>query len=76
MGKNGLLINEKYGSFCFIGEIVTDFKIQTVNINNTKCIECNVCIKNCPSGFLSDKNIICLKCRIQKAYGFAVCFFS
>lgn len=66
MGKNGLLINEKYGSFCFIGEIVTDFKIQTVNINNTKCIECNVCIKNCPSGFLSDKNNKCLSSVTQQ----------
>ena len=66
MGKNGLLINEKYGSFCFIGEIVTDFKIQTVNINNTKCIECNVCIKNCPSGFLSHKNNKCLSSVTQQ----------
>ena len=39
-GENSLLINEAYGSFCFIGEIVTDYKIQTVENNITDCIKC------------------------------------
>lgn len=59
-GKNNLLINKKYGSFCFIGEIITDYKIQTVNNLNTNCINCNRCMKICPTGFLKDKNKKCL----------------
>jgi epoxyqueuosine reductase QueG len=59
-GKNNLLINEKYGSFCFIGEIVTDYKIQTVNNKITNCINCGLCEKACPTGFLKDKNLKCL----------------
>ena len=35
-------------------------------MRNTKCIECNVCIKNCPSGFLSDKNNKCLSSVTQQ----------
>ncbi len=66
VGKNNLLINEKYGSFCFIGEIVTDYKIQTVNNLITDCINCGVCIKNCPTGFLKDKNLKCLSSITQQ----------
>ena len=65
-GKNNLLINEKYGSFCFIGEIVTDYKIQSVKNNITNCINCNMCIKSCPTGFLSDKNNKCLSAITQQ----------
>lgn len=60
LGKNNLLINKKYGSFCFIGEIITDYEIQTVINSNTDCINCGACIKACPSGFLGDKNLKCL----------------
>lgn len=65
-GKNNLLINEKYGSFCFIGEIVTDYKIQTVNNIITNCINCDKCINSCPTGFLSDKNNKCLSAITQQ----------
>lgn len=66
IGKNNLLINNKYGSFCFIGEIVTDLKIQTVNNKITNCIKCGKCEKVCPSGFLSDKNKVCLSAVTQQ----------
>lgn len=59
-GKNNLLINKKYGSFCFIGEIVTDYKLQIVNNLNTECINCGRCLDVCPTGFLKDKNKKCL----------------
>ena len=65
-GKNNLLINKKYGSFCFIGEIVTNYKIQTVENTITNCINCEMCIKNCPSGFLKDKNKKCLSSVTQQ----------
>lgn len=54
-GKNGLLINEKYGSFCFIGEIVTDMIIAPSQSKNSKCLECGICGKSCPSGALSEE---------------------
>ena len=68
IGKNNLLINEKYGSFVFIGEIVTDIDFLNENNKNTTqnnteikyCINCKKCIENCPTGFLKDKTVKCL----------------
>lgn len=59
-GKNNLLITEKYGSYVFIGEILTDLDIPTVKNNITYCINCNKCIAACPTGFLKDKKNKCL----------------
>lgn len=66
LGKNNLLINEKYGSFCFIGEIVTDYKIENIEHKFTQCLNCNICVKNCPTGFLSNKNNKCLSSITQQ----------
>ncbi len=60
IGKNNLLINERFGSYVFIGEIVTTLKLPIVNKNITNCITCNKCIEVCPTGYLSDKNKKCL----------------
>lgn len=49
IGENHLLINEKYGSWCFIGEIVTDLEIDTKN-QLKKCSVCGVCKNVCPRG--------------------------
>jgi epoxyqueuosine reductase len=50
IGDNGLLINEKYGSFVFIGEIITDLAtdIQTAEITSG-CNHCGKCRAACPS---------------------------
>lgn len=61
-GKNGLLINKEYGSYVFIGEIVTDMEIQTVNTVNSSCIGCNKCINNCPNKAISQECISKLNC--------------
>lgn len=46
-GKNGLLITKEYGSFVFIGEIVTDLLIESAN-GSKACIGCDACLKTCP----------------------------
>ncbi len=48
IGKNGLLINEKYGSFCFIGSILTDMDLPNSKSGLTYCNNCGLCLKNCP----------------------------
>lgn len=68
-GMNGLLINEKYGSFVFLGEIVTDMEIICQSTEIKDCFKCRQCIKNCPSGALSENGIdteICLSAVTQK----------
>lgn len=54
IGKNGLLINENYGSFVFIGEIVTDMPLSHKNASITSCLSCNRCINFCPGKALSN----------------------
>ena len=61
-GKNGLLINDKYGSFVFIGEIVTDLYIEHT-AQYTECINCGVCEKMCPVALNKEK---CLSAVTQK----------
>ncbi len=61
-GENGLLINEKYGSFCFIGEIVSDLRLSCDNLFQ-KCSGCGKCKEVCPVGGDQQK---CLSAVSQK----------
>ena len=56
-GKNGLLINKTYGSYVFIAEIVTDLKLPASDSCTETCLECDLCVKNCPSGAIKDGRI-------------------
>ena len=49
-GQNSLLITEKWGSFVFIGEILTDLEWETTLCDYTYCAGCGLCRKNCPGG--------------------------
>jgi epoxyqueuosine reductase QueG len=61
-GRNGLLINEKYGSFCFIGEIITDKEITASVPEDRTCIGCGICEKKCPLGAISGYKVDVSKC--------------
>lgn len=61
-GRNGLLINEKYGSFCFIGEIVTDAVFDYSVPKADGCLDCGLCVEKCPAGALSESRVDKTKC--------------
>ena len=68
-GKNGLLINEKFGSFCFIGEIVTDLVTEYSLPEDRTCLSCGLCEIKCPSKALCGYNVNeaeCLSAITQK----------
>lgn len=57
IGKNSMLINEEFGSFVFLGSILTDLDIgidEMTNIEN-KCGNCSICISKCPNNAILDK---------------------
>ena len=79
IGKNNMLITKKYGSYVFLGEIITDlvmepdFSYEERNfslINNFKeCKECEICYVECPTKAINrnKKNCnICMSYITQK----------
>lgn len=56
-GKNNLLINEKLGSYFYIGVLLTNTSISSNKIIDSKCINCGLCKKVCPLGAINDNNI-------------------
>ncbi len=49
-GKNNSIINDKFGSFIFIGYLVTDLEIISDDVVNEQCGSCMICINACPTG--------------------------
>ena len=56
IGKNRFLINEKYGSFIFLGHILVDIALLTAeNTSTSKCENCVECLISCPNNAIGDK---------------------
>lgn len=76
IGKNNLVITEKYGSYVFLGEVITDLEIydedkrvfEEINLFK-ECGECDICYRECPTKAINSsvKNCnICLSYITQK----------
>lgn len=54
-GKHCSIITEKYGSWVFLGQLVTDVAIEPSPPGPTSlCGDCDLCIRACPTGALVD----------------------
>lgn len=70
LGDNGLLINEKYGSFVFIGDVVCDIEPEILGAVEPKeferCEGCGACKLACPTRILSGEGSDCLSAITQR----------
>lgn len=61
-GDNGTLISRNYGSYVFLGEIVTDLKLPCYN-EYFECVHCGRCKAACPENLIKEN---CLSALSQK----------
>ncbi|WP_302632192.1 tRNA epoxyqueuosine(34) reductase QueG [uncultured Clostridium sp.] len=76
IGRNNMIITEKYGSYVFLGEIITNAKIECNEVRSfqdirqfDECSKCDICIKECPTKSINKNRInpnICLSYITQK----------
>lgn len=62
LGDNSMLITEKYSSYVFLGEIITDYPIECVANEIKHCLKCGKCQLACPMQKIGD----CLSALTQK----------
>lgn len=62
IGQNGLLIHERYGSYVFIGTIVTDLDIPAVPEEPRPCLRCGACRRACPGGAIGESGVAPSRC--------------
>lgn len=62
LGRNGLIFDEKYGGYVFIGIIATDLEINFTPASMRKCCNCKLCEKHCPQGAISENGVCEEKC--------------
>jgi epoxyqueuosine reductase len=58
IGKNTLLLNRKFGSFLFLGEILTDAELAYDEPVDNLCKTCTSCLEACPVGALEEPGVL------------------
>lgn len=65
-GKNSMLISPKEGSFCMIGALLLDQKLELPSrkIQSDHCGTCTACVQECPTLAIDEKNrqIVASRC--------------
>ena len=62
LGRNSLFIHETYGSWVFLGEIVTDRWFPAAKPKLSFCDDCGACIAACPGCAIGENGVTPEKC--------------
>ena len=52
IGKNGLVISKEYGSYMYLGELITNLEIEPDHEVDYGCGDCRRCLDACPTSCL------------------------
>jgi len=58
VGKNGMLINKKQGSFFFLAEIILDLELAYDNPVTDHCGTCTACVDACPTEAILPNKVV------------------
>lgn len=61
-GKSGCVITDNAGACAFLGYIITDLDLEFDVISKKDCGICDLCIRSCPSGAISENGFDMTKC--------------
>ena len=62
-GMHSMLINPVYGSYLFLGTIVTDMEVSLQPESSEKvCLRCSACVKSCPAQCIFEKGLEETRC--------------
>lgn len=67
-GDNHLIFDREYGSYVFIGTILTDAPLEPTAPSTESCLHCGACRRACPLGALTDAGVdehLCLSALTQ-----------
>jgi epoxyqueuosine reductase len=70
LGRNNLLINDRYGNMIQLGAILTDCELPYDDIADYKVCpdNCSICIQLCPKNALNGKTVVQGECRTLSTY--------
>lgn len=77
-GRNGLVVNKKYGSGVLYAALFTNAPLETVNHiqqkeNQQHCTSCGECVKACPASAFQDNTFHLYRCAPFALTGCAEC---
>lgn len=63
IGKNGLVISKEFGSYMYLGELITNLEIEPDSPVDYDCGDCHRCLDACPTScLLGDGSINAKRC--------------
>lgn len=58
IAKNGNLINRSYGSWVFLGEVITSARLTADKPHSAHCGSCTRCLSACPTGAIRSPGVV------------------
>ena len=62
IGRNGMLVNPRLGTFTFIGTLITSLDLEPNKEMGNRCGTCRRCVEACPTNAILNKTIDARRC--------------